>query len=229
MSQKVEQQPAFVLHRRPYRETSAIIDFLTADFGRVGGVARGTRGTRRSTPFEPFVRYQISWTGRGQLRTVTGAEAVGHLALEGDRLFAGLYLNELLIRCLQPEEPFTECFLDYEAAIRSLSHLDELESILRTFERQLLRAMGYEVVFDVDAQTGESVEDGAMYNLIDGEGMCRTESSDGAAYPGAILKLIQQDNYDSIEVRRNAKRLLRHALRPHVGTKPLATRRLFAP
>src|SRR3546814_18964261 len=43
---RIDQQPSYVLHARPYRETSLLLECLTREHGRLGVVARGVRGER---------------------------------------------------------------------------------------------------------------------------------------------------------------------------------------
>ncbi|HEX7733037.1 MAG TPA: recombination protein O N-terminal domain-containing protein, partial [Rhodanobacter sp.] len=99
---RLDQQPAYVLHARPYRETSLLLECLTRDHGRLGVVARGVRGERarlRRSQLEPFQRLALDLLLRGELATLTGAETVGMpLRLGGGHDLAGLYLNELVVR-----------------------------------------------------------------------------------------------------------------------------------
>ncbi|HSM12246.1 MAG TPA: recombination protein O N-terminal domain-containing protein, partial [Lysobacter sp.] len=41
---RLQAQPAFVLHTRPWRETSMLVEVLSLENGRVGLIARGIRG-----------------------------------------------------------------------------------------------------------------------------------------------------------------------------------------
>src|SRR5690606_7112774 len=58
-------QSAFVLHSRPYRESSALVDFLTPQ-GRFRAVLRGARG-KAGTLARPFVPLEVEFRGRGDL------------------------------------------------------------------------------------------------------------------------------------------------------------------
>ena len=92
-------QPAYVLHSRAYRETSALVDFLTPQ-GRLRAVLRSARG-KAGTLARPFVALDVEFRGKGELKNVGRLESVGNSAwLNGEALFSGLYLNELLIRLL---------------------------------------------------------------------------------------------------------------------------------
>src|SRR3990167_1618223 len=97
-------QPAYVLHSRAYRESSALVDFLTPQ-GRLRAVMRGARGKAGSLA-RPFVPLEVEFRGRGELKNVSRLEAAGiPNLLHGEALFSGLYLNELLIRLLPEPDP----------------------------------------------------------------------------------------------------------------------------
>lgn len=229
MAATVLRQPAWVLHRRPYRETSAIVDLLTARHGRIAAVARGTRRARRPQVVEPFARLEVGWRGAGRLRTLTACEAAPRLALAGRRLFAGMYLNELLMRALPHEECVAALFEAYEAALGRLQADEALEPALRSFEKRLLRELGYELAFDAELATGAPIEHDRAYEFVGGEGFRAASPDATGTYSGAVLRAIAADAYDAPDVRRAAKAILRRALRAHVGERPLASRELFRP
>ena len=101
---RVELEPAYILHTRSYRETSQIIEVFTPGFGRAGLVAKGARRPKSAfrgilNPFQPL---RVSWSGRGELATLTQAEAVSVAdVMPGSSVMAGFYVNELLLKLLQ--------------------------------------------------------------------------------------------------------------------------------
>jgi len=220
-------QPAYVLHRRPYKETSSIVELLTLEHGRVAGVMRGVRRARRLDPIEPFSRMEVGWRGNGQLVTFTSRESVHHWRISARFLFAGLYLNELLIRTLRHEEPVVELFGVYEEALGRLEIEHDLESTLRVFEKRLLRELGYELSFEVDSSTGNKLMEDVEYEFVRGAGFQPAFKSSKKTFSGFVLRRISEDQYEDEQVRRAAKLLLRQALRPHIGNKPMATKDLF--
>ena len=250
-------QDAFVLHLRPYRETSAIAELMTLEHGRVSVVARGVRGQKRkgTETLTPFVRLLVGWSGRGELRTLTSFEPIQHLWLVGKSLYAGLYLNELMLRLLRSDDPHAELFQGYAHTVSALAGGDpsveagedpsvpageasieapieaRIEKKLRRFEKLLLKECGYELVFDRDADTGERVDEHARYFLESDFGFRRVSTGTDAVsgYRGAALLAIAADHFDEIEVRRVAKRIMREALAPHLGDRPLHSRALFRP
>ena len=254
MTQPADRQPGYVLHRRAYRESSALVELLTRDFGLVVAVMRGVKRSPRSArDLEPFGRIVVSWRGRGQLVTVLHTETVVRRDLSGDALFAGLYINELLVKTLGREEPVADLFDSYDAAIASLAHVqsstnglsapdhsssdvgdrrgfDELEPILRTFERRLLDELGYGIAFDVDVGNGRPIEPGRLYRVVDGEGfreVDKREATPVGVFDGAQIAAMNVGEYRDRTVLQGAKQVLRRAIAARLGGKPLVTRRLF--
>ena len=103
-----EFEPAFILHARPYQETSQIIEVLAREHGRVGIVARGARrpSSRWRSVLQPFQAVRLSWGGRGSLQTLRAAETASQQApLQGMALMAAFYLNELVLNFIRRGEP----------------------------------------------------------------------------------------------------------------------------
>ena len=228
-------QPAYVLHRRAFRETSAIVELLTRDYGRVAGVVRGVKGGGRPRmSIEPFTKIEVAWRGRGQMVTVIGSEAVQATHLTGNALFAGLYVNELLIKTLQPQEPVESVFRHYGTTLTALAVDDDLEPALRRFEKGLLDELGYGLVFDVDVKTGLPIEAHKVYKAVDGEGFQETGNGGRATaaehettLTGAEITAIGNGDFTGGRARAGAKLVLRRALRQRLGGKRLNTRQLF--
>ena len=77
---RIDQQPTFVMHGRPYRETSLLLECLTRDHGRIGVVARGVRRERaklQRSQLEPFQPMALDFLLRGELATLRAAEPIG--------------------------------------------------------------------------------------------------------------------------------------------------------
>ena len=109
-------QRAFVLHSRPWSETSLMLDVFTEESGRVRLVAKGARSRRSNLKgaLQPFTPLLLRFGGRGEVKTLRSAEAVSlALPLSGITLYSGLYVNELLSRVLEHETRFSELFFDY--------------------------------------------------------------------------------------------------------------------
>lgn len=226
---RVDREPAFVLHTRAYRETSQLVDLLTPNHGRVRLVARGTR---KQGKLQPFTQQEVSWSGKTELKTLQRTEPVGHtLLLKGVSLYAGLYLNELLIRLVQESDTHLALFTAYRTTLVSLLDPQQVEVALRQFELLLLRELGYGLEPGIDVLSGEPVRDGAWYWFEPGSGLQVRHRNAGDNrynwFAGASLKAIGNHDFAELNVRRDAKRLLRLALQPLLGDKPLQSRELF--
>ena len=167
-------QRAFVLHSRPWSETSLMLDVFTEESGRVRLVAKGAR-SKRSTlngALQPFTPLLLRFGGRGEVKTLRSAEAVSlALPLSGITLYSGLYINELLSRVLEYETRFSELFFDYLHCIQSLAGVTGTpEPALRRFELALLGHLGYGVNFTHCAGSGEPVDDTMTYRYREEKG-----------------------------------------------------------
>jgi DNA repair protein RecO (recombination protein O) len=228
---RVSGERAFVLHRRPYRESSAIVDLLSEQHGRVAVVVRGMQ--RRRSPLaamcQPMQCLRVDWRGRSELKTLVQAERIGfHVALDGVRLYSLLYGNELLMRCLPPNDPCPGLFHAYYRLLQALAGSGDPEPGLRRFELDLLEELGYALELDRLGTTQASLDPDGRYRLQADLGVVAVADTDPeAVYAGATLMAIQRGDFSDPLTRRAAKRLLREALRPLVGERPLFSRELF--
>lgn len=229
---RVTLQPAYILHHRAYRDTSALLELWTREHGRVGVVARGARAANSRLrgvllPFRPLL---VSWAGRGELKTLTAVEGYGATpVLEGRALLSGFYLNELVLRMVQRQDPHPELFDAYETALAALVRPDEEERALRIFERDLLQALGYGMVLDTEADTGRPVDPARAYRYRIERGVLAAESgADGIPIQGASLLALARGDLRDAESLADAKRLMRAVLKFHLGERPLKSRELFA-
>jgi DNA repair protein RecO (recombination protein O) len=231
---RISLQPAYVLHSRPYRDTSLLLEVFTAEQGRFSVVARGarrkTRGGSGSALLQPFIPLLLGFSGRGDLKNLNAIEAAAAaLQLRGERLFSGLYLNELLVRLLHRFDPHPQLFAAYGAALGALESGGELDVSLREFEFTLLEELGYGFSLDLDGLSGELVQAGQWYHYHPDWGLvARGEAVDPAqpAFAGAELLAMASGGFGGT-ARPTAKRLLRHVLAAHLGDAPLRSRELF--
>ncbi|MFB9885923.1 DNA repair protein RecO [Balneatrix alpica] len=225
-------QPAYLLHARPYRETSLLLTLLTPDEGKLGLVAKGARRpqSRQRSLLQPFLPLQINYSGRASLRNLQSVEANGLPAhLQGRVLISGLYLNELLVRLLAEGEPQPRLFVTYAWALQHLAEEGALEAVLRRFEKELLAELGFALNLSHCVE-GQPLQAQSWYQFDPQQGLQRLAS--GAHnpqyhYPGWVLLALAEDDYQQPQVRRLGKILLRQALQPHLGEKPLHSRLLF--
>lgn len=225
----------YVLHQRPYRNTSMLVEAFTADAGRVGLVARGVRRQKsRTRPLlEPFQPLLMSWRGRGELRTLTTVEPAGPRAVPGDRALLGAYYcNELILRLIERDSTEVVAFRAYEEAVATLaSGHDGLEAPLRRFELALLDSLGYGPELDREVDTGEAVRNDLDYDFIPDAGPARAAGAQPVAgsirVPGAHLRALARDDLTDPQVLQSARKLLRFALEPLLGGRPLNTRLMY--
>ena len=225
-------EPAYLLHRRPYRETSALLEVFTHGHGRIALVARGARRPRSAlrAALTPFVPLLVSWSGRGEVGTLRGAEAQGPaVSMSGDALLSGLYLNELLMRLIHRHDPHPELFEAYREAIGALGAGVDTEFTLRVFEKRMLESIGYALLLDREAGSGLPVvrEQRYAYRADHGPDPAAAPSRNCVEVSGAtLLALAGEQPLDDVG-RREAKRLMRFVLRVHLGERPLVTRAMF--
>lgn len=234
---RVQLEPAYVLHGRPYRESSLLVEAFSRSHGRIGLVARGARSSRSRwrSLLQPFRPLLLGWSQRGELGTLSAAEQVASVPLaRGDALFCGLYVNELLLRALHRSDPHETLFDAYRHLLAELAAQRPPQPLLRAFERDLLEAIGFAMQLSVEQGTGRDVDPAGLYRYVPGTGPVRvsaaagigtTEDSAGLVSGDALLAL--QSN--RIEERHlgELKSLMRRTLRYHLGDRPLVSQRLF--
>jgi DNA repair protein RecO (recombination protein O) len=234
-ARRVQLQPAYVLHHRPYRDTSRILDLFTRDHGRVVVFARGARGGRKSAAslisvLQPFNRLLVSWSGRGEAGQLTGAEFDGPVALlPPDRLVSGFYLNELLLKLFARHDSHPDVFALYSQTIESLKTTQDALRVLRLFEKRLLDALGYGLALERDVASGQALEPQAEYHYRLEQGPVRAigVAEEGGVYSGAVLlSLAREDLADAAECA-DARRLLRAALDRCLDGRELKSRQVM--
>lgn len=221
---------AFVLHSRPLRETSQIISFFSRESGRFSAVCRAGKGkSARGVAVQPFSLLQIGCTGKTDLKTLVSSEPLETRVIQGNNLYVGLYLNELLMRLVHEHESHPQLFDHYSFLTRKLVTEADIEPLLRMFEFTLLQDIGYGFALDMDSSTGEPVEPAKDYVLEQGEGMrlAGAKDSPGISISGQHLQAMAIGDFSDPGVRKAAKQLARLALSPHLGDKPLMSRELF--
>ncbi|MBD2784369.1 DNA repair protein RecO [Xenorhabdus sp. DI] len=224
-------QRAFVLHGRPYSETSLLLDFFTENEGRVRVLAKGARSRRSNLKgcLQPFTPLLIRWSGRGEIKTLRDAEPISlALPLTGSVLYSGLYVNELLSRVLEQGTAYPALFFDYLQCLQSLAASEYTpESALRRFELALLTNMGYGVDYLHCAGSGEAVSDTMTYRYREEKGFIASLVVDHYSFTGYELKALAMGEFADPATLKAAKRFTRIALKPYLGGKPLKSRELF--
>ncbi len=224
-------QRAFVLHGRPYSETSLMVDLFTEGQGRVRILAKGARGRRSNLKgcLQPFTPLLVRWTGRGEVKTLRNAEAVSlALPLSGSIVYSGLYVNELVSRVLEQETNYSSLFFDYLQCLQNLAAASTSpEHALRQFELALLHHLGYGVDFLHCAGSGEEVSETMTYRYREEKGFIASLVIDNTSFTGRDLQALASREFPDAATLRAAKRFTRMALKPYLGGKPLKSRELF--
>lgn len=232
-------QPAYVLHRRPYRESSFLVELLTPDYGRLTLIAKGVRKARSPQQglLQPFVPLLVSWVGKIELMTLTHVEMHAqanrsHSSLQGECLFAGFYLNELLIGLLQKWDAHPVLYTAYEKALSALQVPRLEQKALRSFEKCLLEELGYGLFSKSDLSLSNTFAADQYYRFIPEQGFVLSELGDAAQaksniFSGKSLLAIAREDWEQEETLQDAKRLTRFLLAPLLGNRPLYSRQLF--
>jgi len=224
-SRRVEFARGYLLHQRPWRDSSLIVELFSADHGRLTAFARAARGPRtRFLGLQPFRPLLLSWSGRGEAPTLTAAEIDGPPAagLPPPTLLSAWYLNELLLKLTVPHDPQPELYQRYAATLASLRAGGALETVLRQFELRLLELLGFGVELSRECGAGRAVRADAYYHYTAGEGV-RLQA--GAALPGRLLLLLAAGELPTDpEEQRAARGLLRAALDHCLEGRELRTR-----
>ena len=230
-SHRVSLQPAFILHGRDFQNTSRLLDVFTLDYGRVTLVAKGVRTSRSKLQgvLEPFSPLIVSWSGKGDVQTLTGAESVkSSINLLGKQVMSAYYINELLQRLMTVHDPHSELFAIYKETLENFSHIEE-ELVLRKFEKQLLAEIGYGLNLETDAENGTSLikDELYYYDLERGPINIKGHEIDGEfVISGQTLFDLSAEMFSSSQSKKEAKQLMRIILSHHLGDKPLKTRSL---
>ena len=224
-------EPAYIQHSRQYRESSLVLEALSREHGRVGLVARGARAAKSKwkNVLQPFRPLLLSWTQRGELGTLTGADQVASLpALTGEALFCGLYANELTLRFLQRSDAHPDLFDYYRHLLMQLATGGELEPLLRIFEKQLLQSAGFGIQLDYEHGSDRAVSADAWYLYIPESGPERRERGrDEYLVSGSALLALKSGQIEQQHLRE-LKHLMRRLIRYHLGDRPIASLALFS-
>lgn len=229
---KIQDEPAFVLHSYPYRETSLLLEVFSRQHGRLPIMARGARRPRSALrgllmAFQPLT---LSWFGKGEVRTLHAAEwQGGQPCLQGQALMCGFYLNELLLNLLVRDDAHEQLFDAYREALQRLAHEQDHAATLRSFERRLLQELGYALTLDREAGGGAPLEAEVVYRYHAERGALpeHADAQGGVPVWGKTLLDMARDDYRDVRTAQQSKQLMRTLLNHHLNGKTLHTRALI--
>ena len=230
---RILNQPAFVLHQRAYSETSLLLDMFTRNHGRIAVIAKGAKQKKSRTrgillPFQPLI---VAWTGRGDVKTLTGAETLLPRKLfQREVLFCGYYINELILRLLHRYDPHEALFDTYERALDLLTEEADLERILRIFEKRLLQDVGYGLQLEREPENGDEIQPAKIYRYLVDIGPIIEEAQDGVGIQvhGESLRALEKEELFTPLHRRELKQLTRAVLDLHLEGRTLNSRMVYS-
>lgn len=229
------QDAAFILHTRPYRNSSALIKFFSQHHGVLSGIVRSAQGAsaKNSALVQAFIPLQLQWLDRNELKTIqTLEELTPPLTLQSEHLYSAMYMNELLYRLLHEGEATPLLFELYRETLAALAQRQAIEPLLRTFEKFLLNELGYGVSYEYEAETGALIEDEGYYQFVADVGFIRHSMPQGLSsatvcFKGQDIRAIGRNDFTETTSRRAAKVIMREALAIHLGQRALYSRSLF--
>lgn len=238
MIKKVTLEPVYLLKKIPYRNTSVIAEIFSRQHGRKSIVIKGVRRAKSKVygHLQLFSPLLMSWSEKSDMGSFRGVESNGRiLSYSGAVLYSAFYLNELLLRLIHRHDPHPELFVSYDETLKNLAIIDETEkslhhSLLRRFEKRLLEDIGYGLVLDRDINTGEAITADRQYCYLPDRGprLWQQENDDGAlVVRGESLLGLLHDDLTEQSILQDAQRITRAALAPHLGGRPLESRKLF--
>lgn len=232
--QRVLNDPAFVLHTRPWKETSLILELLTRSHGRIPAVAKGARRPHSQLrpvllPFQPIL---VTYAGKGEVRLVHAVEWQGGIPqLTGVALMCGFYLNELLMAALARDDAHESLFDAYHSAIRELGVARFHSGVLRRFETSLLAELGYGLLLETEGDTGEAIAPATRYRYIPERGPVPFDPAadvEAVTVAGKTLLDMAAGDYSDPVTVAESKRLMRTLINHHLGNPELHSRQLLA-
>ena len=241
-TKRISEEPAYVLHRYDWSESSLILEVFTRHYGRIALVAKGVK--RPTSSFRPILLplqpLHLAFGGDAEIRTLKAAEWMGgHVMPTGDALMSGMYLNELLLTLLARDDPHPGLFDLYGTVVQVIAseHGEVLEPALRAFELLLLREIGLLPTLDAQTMTLLDLHPDDRYTLVPEGGLRQTNKADRTSLSGAQWIALQHSLADDApftatlracsEVMAELKPQLRMLLNYHCGVTTLRTRQMM--
>lgn len=229
---RIQNEPAFILHSYPFRETSLLLEVFSRDHGRLAVVARGARRPRSALRgllmnFQPL---ELSWFGKGEVRTLHSAEwQGGQPQLQGTALLCGFYLNELMLNLMARDDPHAALFDYYRQTLQRLAHESDHAATLRCFEKHMLQELGYALLLEQEADSGRPIDPAANYLYVIERGALADDADtpEGLPIAGKTLLDMAADDYRDVVSAQQSKQLMRMLLNHHLAGKSLHTRELI--
>ena len=226
---RVQLHQAYCIHARCYRESSRIMEMLTPEYGLISCLGHGSRKRNTSSDIL-FMPLLISWSGRGDLFTLTHMETTAAKQVSSPEVFIiGMYLNELILKLVPKSSPSKEVFELYQNVIRLLDKEVSQEKVLRLFEIELLNLIGHGLSLDKESDHETSILEDAVYRYDVGHGPVRIQHENNAwnVIKGATLLALQSPLSMDAANLLEAKQLMRGIINLHLGSRTLHSREIL--
>ena len=230
MARRVQHQSSYILHTRPYSESSLLIDAFSRDYGRVSLLAKGVRRVKSKVrgmvrPFQPLL---ISWSGKGELQILTDAESDCAIrVLAQSAWLCGCYMNELLIKLLHKYDPHEQLFDNYDETLQLLEDGKSPQIVLRFFEKRLLKEIGYGLVLTHDTKNNSPVLKDKTYRYFPDSGPTINENTSLDSVwtvGGSTLIALENEEFVNAQQLIQSKRLMRALLNQSLQGRKLKSR-----
>lgn len=223
---------AFILHRRNYGESSRILSCFTREYGRVDMVCKGCRKPgKASKVLEPFRRYNLSWSGKSDLKTLINVDEYQMFNVHADanKLYCGLYLNELLTGVTRTSEVEPTLFDLYELTLADLASDSgsAIQHILRYFELSMLNHMGYGLSLNYEQDGQTPINPDASYGFQPEHGFFQTALKDQFLAQGDSILALSLGRLTTARQEREARNLTRLLIGYYLPNTKIQSRKLF--
>lgn len=228
------QDHAYVLHVKPYRETSAIVRVLTRQHGLVAGVVKGVYAKNKKAQqlrscLQPASEIEVEWLQQAaSLKTFTQLDLSAQAQLPTTKAFLCLtYANELTLKLCEDEQTLPELFPAYSRMLELLQHEDLLETALRIFEVSLLSLLGIMIDLSWDMQKQQQVDAQLLYTIEPEQGVREAHADDRFCCRGEVLLALSRYELASPDVLPYAKVITRMLLQHALGGRELNSRKMY--
>ena len=227
---RVFNEECYVLRTIPFSETSLIVETFSRNYGHLNLLAKGAR--RSNSKFRgllrPFQYLKLSWSGKGEVPTVTAVnECERVLETKGENFYCASYVNELIMRSLHFHDPHPKLFDICIEALDALSKSPDKSSVLRIFEKNLLKELGYALTLETEAGNSTPIQSDRRYVYKYDSGPVPLDRPEANSISGRSLLALADERLETSEVKRECKRLLGEAIEQFFDGRRLRSREIY--
>ena len=234
---RVNLESAFVLHTRAFKETSLLVDLFTKNLGRINVVAKGARKPKSPlrSVLTPASMFAVSFSGKTELKNLNACELLNHYSISMSvALNSIVYVNELLIKATEKEDPHEEIFNQYKLLCEGLAGKTdkvEIEVLLRTFELVLLQELGYGIDLSFESISGNRIKPNNNYMFDPSLGFTKLQTDSikaNGVFLGKDILNFSSGDLTEQDSRLASKKIMRLALDYHLGNKSINIRKYLS-